>query len=200
MADPRDHDGPIDVLTMAGIRSSVDHAAESPIVAVLDDLHRAQEDLRAKDSVEEWLDEHCELGKVWTKSGDLYDDYCAEAAKQRRQTVGSNLFGRRMKQILTARVGGEGSGWKVSNGMRFRAEVVGECSIPEKMLAALEKNKPALSAAVNKAAVQAQFPAAEVAPVQARSPAAEVGEEEQDEEMNEDKFLDQLDEPFLAKD
>jgi predicted P-loop ATPase len=178
----------INSINYAELWCSVDPAAESPIVAVLDELHKAQEDLRAKDAVEEWLDEHCELGKAWTKSGDLYDDYCEEAAKQRRQTVGSNTFGRRMTQLLTTRVGGEGTRWKVSNGRHFRAELSVSCSIADDLLAAFKKNKPAVLATVNKAVVPAP------------SPAQEAAGQEPEEEMNEEEFLDRPDEQFFAKD
>jgi predicted P-loop ATPase len=171
----------INSINYAELWCSVDPAAESPIVTVLDELQKAQEDLRAKDAVEEWLDEHCELGKAWTKSGELYDDYCEEAAKQRRQTVGPSLFGRRMKQILTTRIGGEGAGWKVSNGMRFRAEVIGMSAFTDGLLAAIEKNKPAVSPTVNTAAVPGP------------SPAEEPAGREPEEEMNEEEFMKLLD-------
>jgi len=104
------------------IWSSVDHTAQAPIVSVLDDLRALQEQLRVKDSVEEWLDESCAIGgDQFTAAIGLYANYVEFMDMQRRKGILSMTgFGERMKETLLATVGGEGVGWKKSSSMVYR--------------------------------------------------------------------------------
>jgi hypothetical protein len=114
----------INAINYAELWRSVDHLAEAPIKPVMEQLRVRQEAIRGKDMIEEWLDERCVSGAGWTSSHVLFDAYCAEGAKQRRQLVGIARFGRRMKELVEARVGGEGIGWKNSNGKRYAVRVL----------------------------------------------------------------------------
>jgi hypothetical protein len=95
--------------------ASVDHAAKTPLLPVLDDLRILQEDLRAKDAVEEWLEERCNIGQKFTDATCLYQDYREFQEMQRRSVMTLKKWGERLKAWLEPVVGGEGKGWKKSS-------------------------------------------------------------------------------------
>src|SRR4051794_10874908 len=67
----------------AAMWSSVNHLDPCPLLPVLKELRERQEELRAKDAVEEWLDNNCVVGIGWTKAQTLYR-YFLDAMKDQR--------------------------------------------------------------------------------------------------------------------
>lgn len=95
--------------------ASVDHEVPPPIIPVLDELKGAQEGLRAKDSVEEWLQENCvSEGDGFTRSTTLYNNYVAFQRMQYRQPWSLTAWGKRMKQLVEH---------KESNGIHYRVTI-----------------------------------------------------------------------------
>jgi hypothetical protein len=97
---------------------SVDEQAQAPITPFLAVLRQHQEGLRAKDSVEEFIEQCCNpVG--WSGGKSLYESYAEWMRLQGRQNYMFSMtkFGERMKDLL----GPEGIGWKQSNGVKYAA-------------------------------------------------------------------------------
>jgi hypothetical protein len=111
--------------------ASVDHKAELPINPVLKKVRERQEGVRPKDSVETFFEEACRIAghkdDGWTKASVVYEKY-REFAKDGGFTGIFNQirFGKRLKTLLHDRVGGEGLGWKNSNGVWYAVKLTGK--------------------------------------------------------------------------
>jgi hypothetical protein len=94
--------------------ASVDHTAPAPILPVLDELKETQERLRAKDPVEEWLAECCEVGGEFSRGRGLYDSFASFQKLQGRTPWSLTAWGKRMKQLVEH---------KESNGIHYRVTI-----------------------------------------------------------------------------
>jgi hypothetical protein len=115
------------------IWQSVDHNAECPVVPVLADLAAAQEELRAKDLVEEWVEERVAVSKKSAFRGSAADEYVSAQSlyrnfkeywdSQGKKSWSMKRFSTRLTELVEEWVGCEGSGWKKSNGKKFALRV-----------------------------------------------------------------------------
>ncbi|MFP2960576.1 DUF3854 domain-containing protein [Myxococcus sp. 1LA] len=97
--------------------TSVDEEAESPLLDQLTQAQVRQDEIRAKDSVEDFFERRCTESKDWIKSTALYDQYFEDLKRQGRERAAltTTKFGERMKELI----GGEGKGWKRSDGIKY---------------------------------------------------------------------------------
>lgn len=110
----------INSIDAIGMWQSVDHASGCPIVPLLDALTTAQEELRAKDLVEEWVDECCAVCDGYVSAKTLYENFVEYWQKQERKPWAMKSFSTKLTQLVEEWVGPEGEGWKKSNGKKYR--------------------------------------------------------------------------------
>jgi hypothetical protein len=120
--------------------ASADNAAGCPLLPVMDVLRKHQDDLRAKDTVEEWYEESCLKTGEWTSATVLFDHYCSQMRAQGRRAVTQTKFGRRLLGLVERDIGGEGDGWKVSDGKKYALAL--RDAGGEDMISSLEKLVP----------------------------------------------------------
>lgn len=101
--------------------TSVDEKAESPLLGQLAQVQARQGEIRAKDSVEDFFERRCVQRDQWIKATALYGHYVEDLKYQGRDRMAFSLtkFGERMKELA----GEENTGWKRSDGIKYRVTV-----------------------------------------------------------------------------
>lgn len=98
----------INTIDYAELWRSVDEAAPAPILECLDEIRRVQEvEIRAKDIVEQWVDEICEVvtfDESSATTSDLYDSFRDFCLWQNQKSFPQfQKFARDIKRILEAK-------------------------------------------------------------------------------------------------
>jgi hypothetical protein len=115
----------INAIDYVALWASVDPDGPCPIKPLLPELQTLQETYRARDSVEEFLEECCVLPKGgaeeahWSPAKQLYLAYVDHQTLQRRAPWGLTKWGRRMRELVEEKVGGKDVGWKDSDGRKY---------------------------------------------------------------------------------
>ncbi len=133
----------VNALDYSQLWQSVDESKESPIKAHLEALRAHQEVLRAKDLLEQWLDERTFIptGKQrWSTSTELYEDYqkFLVLRRHRGSPPSHQMFGRKLRELLD-RLFGPGVGYKDSDGAKYKLLPAAIHSSIEAHIAALEE-------------------------------------------------------------
>ena len=116
----------INGINYTNLWASVDPSGLCPIKPYLAELDVVQEAYRGNDSVEEFV-RLCDSLQAWTGSRSLFQSYLAMCNATNQKALNEARWGRRMMQVVEKKVGGDGIGWKDSNGKKYHLSVEKNC-------------------------------------------------------------------------